>query len=417
MARKHQGDRGRAPGIKGPSPLVYGLALTLDRFLLKLLYRVRYRKDPKLASGEEPYFIIGNHVAFIDPLICAAALPDQRIRFVTGQEIAGWRLLRGLLRKLGIIEIQPFRVNFSTTKEIIQSIANRCSVALYPETQRSVAGDLTPFGTATAKLVKHLKVPVVGVICRGGYLSWPRWARKPRLGKLEVETRLLLTAQEAESLSVDEIHGRLVEAVAVDDYAWQRGRSKPARFHSGRRAEKMSYVCHWCPVCDRPLVMRSQGRKLFCSLCELSLRVDATGFFSASPGSPAPFDDPLALAGWQRQRLTRSLEAGDRLESSCRLVFWENLGQGPDPDPGERVGRLVLCAEGLAFIDEDERPALHFEIETTPSLYCDLGRYVNLPDGEIIWRAYPEEEGYVALLTDYCRQVWTRDNHFERYLP
>lgn len=416
MAREKRKEKSDRQRFRAPSPLVYGCVLLLVRFLFKLLYRVRYDRDPALAASKGPFFIVGNHVAYFDPVVCAAAMRRQRIRFVAGQEIANWKVLGALFRKLGIIEIRPFGVNFSTTKEIILSIANQYSVALYPETQRSIAGNLTPFGTATAKLIRHLKVPVAVVICRGGYLGWPRWASAPRPGKMEIKTRLLMTAEESATLSIDEIQGRLVKVLDIDDYAWQLERKRPARFYSRKPAEKLSFVCHWCPACDRPLVMRSEKRKLFCSACELSLRVDAAGFFSASPGSPAPFDHPLDLAGWQRKRMEEGLAAGQALESRCRMVFLENLGHVQDPEVAERSGKLTLTRDGLSFLDDRDLPPLRFEIETSPSLYCHPGHFVNLPHEGIVWRAFPQEEGYVALLTDYSRHVWTRDNRFDRYL-
>ncbi len=416
MARGNRKEEVDHRAVRMPQPFVYGSFLFLVRLLFKLLYRVRYERDPALAATQGPFFIVGNHVAYFDPAVCAAAMPDQRIRFVAGQEIANWKFLGAIFKKMGIIEIRPFRVNFSTTKEIILSMANKCSVALYPETQRSMAGNITPFGPATAKLIRHLKAPVVAVICRGGYLGWPRWARCPRPGKMEVKTQLLLSAEEAAGLPLDQIQNRLVKVLDVDDYTWQLERRRPARFFSRKPAEKMSFVCHWCPACDRPLVMRSEKRKLFCSVCELSLRVDAAGFFSASPGSPAPFDHPLALSGWQRGRLEEAIHAGHSFESRCRMVFLENVGDPVDPEVKERSGRLILSGDGLSFFDDRDVPPIRFEIETTPSLYCDPGHFVNLPDGGIIWRAYPQEEGYVALLTDYSRYRWANDNQFGRCL-
>ncbi len=399
--------------IEGPKPVFYGFSLFIGRLIFKALYGVRFERDPEVKAKTGPYFIVGNHISYVDPILCALAFPDQRIRFVSGQEVANIRLLRKLLRKFAIIEIMPFRVNFSTTKEIIGSIAAGHSVALYPETQRSMAGDLTPFGLATAKLIKHLKAPVAAALCQGAYLAWPRWAAKPRLGKVEVQTRLLLTAEEAASLPVEAIQRRLVDLVNTDDYSWQTKRKRPARYWSRRRAEKLSYVCHWCPSCDRPLIMRSEKNKLFCSSCLLKLRVDAAGFFSASPGSPAPFDHPLDFARWQRDRLAETLDQGMTFESPCRLQFLENVGRGPDPDSKDRQGRLLLSDEGLIFLDQEDSRKTVLEIGDTPSLYCSPGQFVNLLEGGWVWRAWPDEEGYVALLTDYSRRVWLKNNNFD----
>ncbi len=416
MAQSRQKKVKAQAAIEGPKPITYGFFLFLARILMKILYGIRFDRDKQLKATQGPYFIVGNHISYLDPIIAALAIPDQPIRFVSGQEIARSRFLRPLLKRVGIIEIQPFRVNFSTTKEIIGSIAHGHSVALYPETQRSMAGGLTPFGLATAKLIKHLKVSVAAVVCHGAYLGWPRWAPRLRPGKMEVSTHLLLTGQEAASLSIDDIQRRLVQMVDTDDYDWQTRRKRPARFISGRRAEKLSSVCHWCPVCDRPLVMRSEKHKLFCPACQLSLRVDAAGFFSASPGSPAPFDHPLEYARWQRLRLMEALEAGQSFMSDCRLEFLEHVGTGTGPDRPDRKGRLQLSKQGLSFFDDQEEGAWALELGDTPSLYCSPGLFANLQDKETVWRAWPQEEGYVALLTDYSRQVWVRDHDFDRYL-
>ena len=399
-----------------PKRFVYSFFLALARALFWFLYRIRYETDPQLTTVPGPYFIVGNHVSYLDPIICAMAMRKEPIRFVSGQEIANTKMLRPLLKQFAIIEIKPFRVNFSTTKEIITSIQDGLSVALYPETQRSIAGDITPFGPATAKLIKHLKAPVVSVICHGGYLGWPRWAPSLRPGKMEVETKLLFTAEETQNMDVDSIQKRLVKAMYADDYTWQTTRRRPARFFSRKPAEQLSAVCHWCPNCDRPLAMRSERNKLFCAHCDFSLRVDASGFFSASPGSIAPFDHPLDYARWQQEKTEQHIKKGGHLESLARLEFLENVGQGQDPDHRELVGKLVLNSEGLRFIPDGEMAPIELLVGDSPSLYCGTGQFVNLPQGDIIWRAYPEEEGYVVLLTDYSRLTWIEAQDFNRYL-
>lgn len=402
--------------LKGPNPFVYGSILLLVRFLFKVLFRMSFRRDPRIGQIPGPLFIVGNHAAYFDPMVCAAAFPRRRIRFVSGAEVANTKALRALIRRFSVIEIRPFHVNFSTTREIIGSIAAGHPVALYPEAQRSMAGGITPFGPETAKLIRHLKVPVAAAICHGAYLAWPRWTKIFRPGKIEVETRLLFTAEETVTLPLETIQERLVRAMDADDYSWQKSRKRPARYSSRKRAERLSAVCHWCPSCDRPLAMKSEKNKLFCSHCSLSLRLDATGFFSASPGSPAPFDHPLEFAGWQRARLQEAAEEGQVFSTACRLSFLDNVGKGEDPARQERPGTLSLTPEGLSFRDDETGEMLEFDLGDSPALYCSPGRYVNLLHNGIVWRAYPEAEGFALLLTDRSRIIWTANNDFDRYL-
>ncbi len=401
--------------VRAPKRFIYRLYLAIAWVLTKLLYRVRYLRDPQIAKEGGPYFIVGNHVSFLDPIFCLLALNKLCIRFVAGIEVTSGKLLKKLLAPLAMIPIKPFRVSYATTREIIASIRSGLSVALYPETQRSIAGDLTPFGLSTAKLIKHLRVPVVSVFARGGYLGWPRWAKIFRPGHIEMETRLLLTQEEASTLSLEEIQDRLERAIATEDYDWQMRRRRPVRFFSMKPAQGLARICHWCPACDRPLSMESGGRVLSCRHCGQAFRIDLTGFFSADHGSRAYFDHPLQFVKWQRLRLERALAEGDIISDPCRIEFHENLSDdGVEPEKTIRHGTCAPVQDGLLFTDDDDHSEIFFPLGETPALYTSIGVFADVCSDGTVWRLYPESEGFTSVMTDYARAIWENSNRFER---
>lgn len=400
--------------VRAPQRFVYRLYLAITWFFMKLLYRVRFIRDRQIVKENGPYFVVGNHVSFLDPILGLLALNKLLVRFVAGMEVTGGKLLKRLLAPLAMIPIKPFRISYSTTREIIASVKSGLSVALYPETQRSIAGDLTPFSQSTAKLIRHLGVPVVSVFIRGGYLGWPRWAKMFRPGHIEVETRLLITREEAGALSLENIQDRLIEAIATEDYDWQMRRKRPVRFLSIKPARGLARICHWCPACDRPLSMKSEKRTLVCQHCGQTFRIDSTGFFRASPGSHPYFDHPLQFAIWQRLRLERAIGEGDVISNRCRIEFNESLANdGAQPDNTTRHGICRFVEEGLLFKDEHDQSEILFPFGEEPSLYTSLGVFADVSSDGFVWRLYPESEGFTSIMADYARITWKNRNSFE----
>ncbi|MGI6157528.1 MAG: 1-acyl-sn-glycerol-3-phosphate acyltransferase [Saccharofermentanales bacterium] len=399
----------RRRGPDRPSRGAYHAIRRLAHILLALFFRVKIRRDPKVHAVEGPLFIVGNHVSFLDPLFIGIAFPERTIRFVSGEEIANAKITRFFARKLALITIKPFHVNFGTTREIMRSVADGMSVALYPETQRTMVGDITPFDPATAKLIRRLNVPVANVTVRGGYLAWPRWSSLFRPGPVDVETSLLLSAEATQTLSVEDIQRRLIEACDVDDYRWQRERPRLATYRSRKMAEHLSYVLHRCPACDRPLTLRSKRHVVTCRHCGHQVDVARTGFLTAVPGSKAYFDDPLAWGRWQRRRVMAALRDGEVIAADVSLEFRETIGVVDAPARPRRDGRLILSSDGLRF-EGRAGESMTFVLGDTPSLYCSFGHYANLVSGDDVWRAHTVEPGHVALLVDVSRALWIRQN-------
>ena len=67
-------DASTQPTVRAPKRFFYRLYLVIAWVLTKLLFRVRYIRDPRITREGGPYFVVGNHVSYLDPIFCLLAL-------------------------------------------------------------------------------------------------------------------------------------------------------------------------------------------------------------------------------------------------------------------------------------------------------------------------------------------------------
>ena len=96
-------------------------------------------------------------------------------------------------------------------------------VGLYPEARYSACGITSYIPPSLGKLVKMAKVPVVVIIHHGNHLESPFWNfRKKRKVPLYARAKLVLTKEQVETMSVDEINAILVKEFEYDEYKYQK---------------------------------------------------------------------------------------------------------------------------------------------------------------------------------------------------
>jgi 1-acyl-sn-glycerol-3-phosphate acyltransferase len=175
------------------------------------------------------------------------------------------RLLRFIMWAVGAIPKTKGVSDAELIRTILRLRDRREIICLFPEGQRTWDGAGLPVLYSTAKLVKLLKVPVIVPVFKGGYLSHPRWAFKPRRGRLIIEFRFGFEAKELRDLSVDEVYERLSALIYHDEYEWQA--EHMVRFRGPRPAEDLEHVLFRCPSCGGLGSMRSRGRRIACEAC------------------------------------------------------------------------------------------------------------------------------------------------------
>ncbi|MGX8774608.1 MAG: 1-acyl-sn-glycerol-3-phosphate acyltransferase [Bacillota bacterium] len=347
----------------------YGIYLRLSRNL--------HIDRSGMKGIEPPYFLVSNHQSMVDFVAAAMVCWPNAVDFVVSTHFFRDPVLRIGLKLGGCIPKKQFFPDLSAVRKMLRTIRSGRSVGLFPEGQTCYSGQYNDIDPAVGKLVKAMGVPVVNVQIRGNFLASPKYACGAVFPSYSVaKGSLLLTKEDVESLSDAEIAERITQAIAYDEYEWQRGEMHRSR--KPRTLTGIENILWLCPNCGHEHTMQTEGKYLFCSECGYRVQTDVYGFLQNTDGTPAQFDTPPKWFNWQKQQLEARLEAGDLLPLTLKGRFLESaLGDYSEYGYGcHGEGTVTLDKEGLTLdVIRDGEP---FTYSVSPGITFNLTHNADL---------------------------------------
>lgn len=174
--------------IETPSPWVVAALRCTGYALGKTLWRISFQGKENIPEDDGRGLVIAsNHQTYLDPYwIC---LPVYRqLRFMAWDEVFGWLVVGPVIRKLGAFPVSLEKgAALSQMKISLELLKAGDTLVVFPEGSRSFKdGKILEFKPGAARLAVEAGVPVLPVTIRGGNRVWPRGARFPTIGKVEV---------------------------------------------------------------------------------------------------------------------------------------------------------------------------------------------------------------------------------------
>ena len=187
-----------------PAPWLYRVGpLLVGSFLRR---RMKLKMDVGDIEHEQgPLVILANHAAIYDPLILAYVLQRIPLNFVGGYDYFRIPGLRWLLHQLGAIRKFQYHTDLASLRAMTGVIQRGGRLALFPTGRLSTVGEGRSVTPALVKLLKKWGVPVYGATLAGTYFIKPKWARFRRYGPVHVRIQRLLTKEDLQSRSFEEI--------------------------------------------------------------------------------------------------------------------------------------------------------------------------------------------------------------------
>ena len=216
----------------------------------------------KIELPKGPLLVLCNHVTNIDPQLIYRSVKNVPIYFVAMSEITSRKGIGSL--------IQYFSGNIPILKGVSDPLAVRrmikvknegYPVILFPEGNRTFDGSRCNIDKSTAKLVKIFKTPVAFLNIEGGYGFDPRWGNSKRRGYHKVVLRHIMSLDEINSMSLDEIYDKICEYLTVEDV------NKGYIYKSNKRAESLERLVFTCPDCGAVQTIQSKGNEVYCTKC------------------------------------------------------------------------------------------------------------------------------------------------------
>ncbi len=253
-----------------------------------------------------PYMILSNHMSFIDFEVLAMGTGMQRINNVVN--IDGYYNRPWLMEWIGAICTRKFTTDFHLVKSIKKVLERGDVLCMYPEARYSPCGTTSYLPPSLGYMIHRNKVPIVAVVHRGNYLHAPFWNyRKKRKVPLHATMTQIITAEEAASLSPDEINKRLREALTYDEYKYQRDNG--ILITEPYRADGMHKILYKCPAC-RAEAMASEGTDIWCTECGKRYTLGEDGILRATEGE-TEFPYVPDWFEWEREEVRAEIERGE----------------------------------------------------------------------------------------------------------
>lgn len=270
----------RAP-VDVPRPrwwVIFLLRILLGLYLPRA-YNLVVRGDRQAMKRRGPFILVGNHQNFWDPFLVGLHMREVP-QFVTSDNIFRGGFFSRVMTGVGSIPISKYMRNSDTIRMISGVLKRGGVVGMYPESDRTYDGRSLPVRPEVVKLIRMMRVPVIGVHQRGGFLSGPKWGPHRRRGRLELRYELLYDPEKEGDVALEVLLERVRGVIEHDEMRAQR--TDPVAFRSTRPAEGLERFLYACPVCGEFQTHVTEGDSMRCSACGHTTRMDEFGLLHPS---------------------------------------------------------------------------------------------------------------------------------------
>lgn len=388
-------------------PLIFTFLLYLvSKIMTKGPYKI---EKINMAGLKPPYILLSNHHYFVDFQLSAMATFPHRVNNVA--TIDGYYRRPWLMELLGCICKRKFTNDLHLVKSIRKVLKRGDILCMYPEARYTPIGTTAILPDSLGKLIKMNKVPVVVILHHGNYLRTPFWNyRNPRRVPLYTTMTQILTKEDVENLSVDEINSAVRKAMQYDEYTWQK--DKGIKINEPFRAEGLHKVLYQCPACKTEHKMASSGAELYCTECNKRWTLNEDGTLTAQSGE-TEFSHIPDWHEWQRENVRYQIENGlyefsDEVDvySLPRAMKFEHLGKATLTHDRENGFILKGHYNGKDYLIE-RKPlgmyGVHIEYD-----YCYIKPFdcIDISTEKDSFYCYPKSENVVTKLSLATEEIY-----------
>ena len=336
--------------IGKPFPLLYYPAFLLVSVYYRLRYRVHIDNsalDPEAGAA----IVLATHTSNKDHFLTAMALYPLRVTFVMSQHFFEKKALRPILKLMHAIPKKMFCPDAPSVLSMIRAIREGNTLVLFPEGRLTCNGVSCPITPGTSDLVRKLGVPVYTITAEGAGKTFPKWAKKPRIGRIDVNVSKLFDGSELKGMTLPEIDEAIASAIAHN--AWE---SLPnVKFKVRDAAKGLDGILWRCPECGAEHSLICENNAIICNNCSLKATIDAHGQISGVNGIKT-------VADWYDQNAS-TLDLTAPL--TCECIVGKTDGD-PKKDGVMRrevgKGTMSLSRDGFTFDGEINGEETHISL-------------------------------------------------------
>ncbi len=365
--------------------------------LKKVRFKYHFVGTEKLGK-KEPCLILMNHSCFTDLEIASKIFYPRPYQIVCTSD--GFVGKEWLMRCLGCIPTAKFVNDTALVRDMLYAVKKlKTSILLYPEASYSFDGTATPLPSSVGKLLKLLRVPVVMVRTYGAFLRDPLYnALQIRQTEISADVEYLLSPEQIEEKSVQELNAILTERFTFDNFRWQQEHG--VLIDEPFRADHLNRVLYKCPHCKTEGKMLGKGTRLICQACGKGYELTEDGYLKALDGETA-FTHVPDWYRWERECVRKEIEDGVySLQIPVKICMMKDTKAIYEVGTGElthtRDGfRLTGCDGAL---DYRQKPAASYSLYSDYYWY-EIGDMICIGKPDLLYYCFPIGGGDVVAKT------------------
>lgn len=383
----------KQPKFKKSNPIVWFIFVIFSRIFMRIKGRIRWdNKALKKRNKKEGAIVLFNHQTNHDHFICAANAGLSRLTYVVSNYYMRNPVTNILLRLVRSISRAQFRTDLVSIRKMKRAVDHKGLVAIAPTGQVTIHGELTYCDPTIIKLLKLCKVDVYAFQIIGGYICLPKWRtdRKTRRTKIRVKTIKVMSKEELETLSDEEIMNRVLEAIDVKEHAIQK--AEPQKLNFKNRIEGLENVLYICPKCKNKYAHTTDGATMTCKHCGNKIIMDEYAFIHPATPNDICLENEAVWYDWQSKMIEEVLSKDDfYIENNFKL--YRNLN---NPKKMEEVGegKLTMTKSALYYDGTSTGEVIHkeFSFDILTQLPFSPGHHFEIPDGDGSFQFRPMDE-------------------------
>ena len=374
---------------KKPNLLCYRIAQIAAWLVATFVFRRKILRN-EIKGKKGPFVVIANHQAALDfvNLIGATRRP---MSFVISNAFFNTLPIRGFLTRMGVIPKQQFQTTVRDMKRMKAVIDHGEPIVIYPAGLMCEDGLSTPIPAATYKFLKWLDADVYVAKTSGTYFAMPKWSSGFRPGRTHLDIYKLFSREELKNLDLGQVKSRADEALLFDAYREQE--AFRVKYSNGSNIRGLEHVLYQCPHCLAEFSVEAVEKdRLRCSACGYEQGSDAYGFLhkTSSHGEELRYvsDWSLGIYGRLKEKLVSGEVADLSTPMTIRMIDYDRK---KFMDVGH--GTLSLNARQFTIdgVIREQPVSLAVSIAGVPTLPFKPGKYLEVQDGNDIYRCVPED--------------------------
>ena len=366
----------------------------------------------------EPALILMNHSGFTDFEIAYSMLYPRKFNTVAAFET--FMGLEWLMKQIGCFPTRKYISELNLIRDIKHCLnENKSSVLMYPEAVYTLDGTCVTIPKTLAKFIKMLGVPFCMLQTNGVYQYAPAYGYVKKCDvPISAELRYVLSPEEINEMSVEEIQEVVDREFSFDNFRWQKENNIVV--DEPFRAEGLNKILYKCPHCQAEGKMESEGIHLSCTACGKKWELTELGYLKALEGETY-FDHVPDWYRWERECVRQEILDGNYgFDVPCDIMMIV------DTKALYKVGSGRLShnmADGFHLTGCDGKLDYHqssksmYTCEATPYWY-EIDDVIGLGNHQALYFAFPTEHkevvGKVKLAVEEIFKILEEQKEFAR---